>query len=172
VIPIVVAVISIIGNELLYRRALSNGRGGTVASVPWVALNNRGGVVVSTLVLLSLFCSRLGMANFAIVFAVAASAPVVLTGLRMLSAGFNGVMDRTPTPRAVAQIASCADKVNGVQRVVDVNVRHLGRGLHLDVWVALEEDLEMSQIERVAHEIKERLRSRLPEARFINVIVA
>jgi len=171
-IPVVVAAISIVANEVLYQTAMGRDDSGMVASVRWVALNNRAGVAVSALVLLSSLLSRFGMGNFATVTGIAASIPVALAGLRMVSASFHGIMDKGPTGAITARIASCADGVEGVQRVVDVKARCLGRGPHMDVWVALDEDLKMSQVERIMQEVEERVRSTTPQAKFVNVIVA
>ena len=167
-----VTAISVAANEVLYRYLVQAAKGRRGALVASCALHNRIGAWLSSAVLLSLMLSGLAPAYSLKLAALVISAPVFFAGIRMLSTGFCGVMDKAPGQQVLAQLRSYARSVEHVKDVVDIKSRYVGTLLHVDIWIAVDDAADMKAAHGIARNVEEQLIERIPLAGEVNVIVA
>ena len=167
-----VTAISVAANEVLYRYLVQAVKGRPGALVASCALHNRIGVWLSSAVLFSLMLSGLAAAYFLKVTALLISAPVFVVGIRMLSTGLSGIMDRAPGQQVLAQLRSYARSVEKVKDVVDIKSRYVGTTLDVDVWIAVDDGVDMKAADGIARNVEKQLIEKIPLPGEVNVIVA
>jgi len=167
-----ITAISVAANEVLYRHLVQTGKGGPGILVASCALHNRIGAWLSSAVLFSLILSSLAATYSLKVTALVISAPVFFVGIRMLSMGFCGIMDRSPGQQVLAQLRSYTLSVEEVKDVVDIKSRYVGTALHVDVWIALDDAVDVRAADGIARNVEKQLIEKIPLAGEVNVIVA
>jgi divalent metal cation (Fe/Co/Zn/Cd) transporter len=91
--------------------------------------------------------------------------------LRVVFAGLAGIMDKVPSKRIMERIKGCSQKINQVKEIVNVKARYVGTLLHIDMWITVDDDLDMNQADRIARDVKAQLMEKIPFAREVNVII-
>lgn len=168
---IMVTLISIITNEVLYRYLKERNQScpNTMLTMSW--RYNRIGAWISSFVLLLLILSYLGGAYLERIGVAIISVVVFFMALRMVFVGLAGIMDKVPAKRVMERIKACAQKIDQVREIVNLKARYVGTLLHIDIWITVDDDLDMNQADRIARRVKVRLMEKIPFAREVNVII-
>ena len=167
-----VTAISITANEVLYRYLMDKSKSRSNAIIALSARYNRIDVWISSFVLFLLILASLGATYPERAGVVIISIVVFFVGLRMVSIGFGGIMDKVPSQKLLDRIRSCAHKVNEVKDVVNVKARYVGTFLHIDMSIAMDENINMEHADGIARNVKTRLIEKIPFAKEVNVIIA
>ena len=170
-LAIMVTLISIITNEVLFRYLKEKSKSRPNTMLTMSGRYNRIGAWISSLVLLFLILSYLGGAYLERVGVAIISVVVFFVALRMVFVGFAGIMDKVPSKKIMERIKTCAQKVSHVKEIVNVKARYVGTLLHIDMWINVDDDLSMSEADKIARHIKVRLMEKVPFAREVNVII-
>lgn len=167
-----VTVISIMANELLYRYLMDKSKSFSKTIIALSARYNRIDVWISSFVLFLLILASLGATYLERAGVAVISIIVFFVGLRMVFIGFGGIMDKVPAQKVLDRIRSCAHKVNEVKDVVNIKARYIGTLLHIDMSIAVDENISMEHADRIARNVKTRLIDKIPFAKDVNVIIA
>jgi len=170
-LAIMVTLISIITNEVLFRYLKEKNKSCPNTMLAISGRYNRIGAWISSFVLLFLILSYLGGAYLERIGVAIISFVVFFVALRMVFVGFAGIMDKVPSKRIMEQIKACAQKVSQVKEIANVKARHVGTLLHIDMWITVDDDLSMSEADRIARHVKVQLMEKIPFAREVNVII-
>jgi len=170
-LSIMITLISIITNEVLYRYLAESSKGSSNAMLAMSGRYNRYGSWISSFVLLLLILAGLG-AGYLVRIGIAIICVVVLcAGLRMVYLGFAGIMDKIPSAKILERIRACAQKVSEVKDIVNIKARYIGTLLHIDMWITVDDDLSMSEADKIARHVKVQLMEKIPSAREVNIII-
>jgi len=170
-LAIMVTLISIITNEVLFRYLKEKSKSCPNTMLAISGRYNRIGAWISSFVLLVLILSYLGGAYLERIGVAIISIVVFFVGLRLVFLGFSGIMDKVPSQKIMKRIKACAQKVSQVKEIVNIKARHVGTLLHIDIWINVDDDLDMNQADRIARYVKVQLMEKIPSAREVNVII-
>ena len=170
-LAIMVTIISIITNEVLFRYLNEKSRGSSNTMLAVAARYNRIGAWISSFVLLLLVLALLGATYLERVGVAIISIVVFFVALRMVFIGFAGIMDKVPSQKIMERIKACAQKVRQVKEIVNVKARHVGTLLHIDMWITVDDDLSMSEADKIARHVKVQLMEKIHSAREVNIII-
>ena len=169
---VMVSLISVIGNELIYRYLSEESRLHSNSIVAWNAVNSRLNAAVSLLGLIAIGLSAMGMPYFERLGVVVISTIMFCMGLRMLFWSFAGIMDGIPSREVLNRIGSSTCAVQGVREVVNIKARHVGAFVHIDLGIAVDEEISMGEADVIAREVEGILANAIPNTKEVNVILA
>jgi len=170
-LAIMVTLISIITNEVLYRYLQEKSKSYSSTMLAMSGRYNRIGAWISSFVLLFLILSYLGGAYLERIGVAIISIVVFFVALRMVFVGFAGIMDKVPSKRIMERIKACVQKVSQVKEIINIKARYVGTLLHIDMWITVDDDLNMSEADKIARHVKVQLMEKIPFAREVNVII-
>jgi len=170
-LAIMVTLISIITNEVLFRYLKEKNKSYSNTMLAISGRYNRIGAWISSFVMLFLILSYLGGAYLERIGVAIISIVVFFVALRMVFVGFAGIMDKVPSKRIMERIKACAQKVSQVKEIVNVKARHVGTLLHIDMWITVDDDLSMSEADKIVRHVKVQLMEKIPFAREVNIII-
>ena len=81
-------------------------------------------------------------------------------------------MDKVPPRKLLDRIRACASKVKDVKDVVNIKARYIGTLLHIDLSIAVDDNVSMEHADRIARNVKRQLIEQVALARDVNVIIA
>ena len=169
---IMITLVSIAGNVLLWRYLLDRGWGRSKVLLGLAARYNRIDMWISVFALHLLILALFGLVHLER-FGVAVICIIVLVlGVRLLYASLGGIMDHAPSQDVLLRIRSCLDTIDEVKDVVDIKARHVGTFLHIEVWVAIDDQINMGQAEAITLAVEKRLMELMPHVREVSVIIA
>ena len=170
-LAIMVTIISVITNEVLYRYFVEKTKSRSSTMSVMSGRYNRIGAWISSFVLLFLILSYLGGAYLERIGVAIISICVFFVALRMVFVGFAGIMDKVPSKSIMERIGVCAQKVSQVKEIINIKARYIGTLLHIDMWISVDDDLSMSEADKIARHVKAQLVEKIPFAREVNVII-
>jgi cation diffusion facilitator family transporter len=103
------------------------------------------------------------------VAAVVAAGIIAWNGWRLLRPAINELMDRTPGRELRERIRSIAESVKGVERVEKTLVRKMGYHFYADMHVEVDPQMTVQHAHKIAHEVKDKIRTQLPRVRDVLV---
>ncbi len=171
-LSIMVTIISIMTNEVLYRYLREKSRSSSNTMLTVAGRYNRIGAWISSFVMLLLILSYLGGTYLERIGIAVISIVVFFVALRMVFIGFAGIMDKVPSKKIMERIKACAQKASHVREIVNVKARYVGTLLHIDMWITVDDDLSISEADKIARHVKVLLMEKIPFAREVNVIIA
>lgn len=156
----------VIVKELLFRLVIGQAGGSTALKTD--AWHHRMDAITSTAAFVGISIALIGgrgyecADNYA---ALAACAVIAFNGVRLLLPAFHEVMDTAP-PKVVRQaIRDAANAVEGVQEIDKCYVRKMGWEYYVDIHVRVDGELSVKEGHRIAHAVKDRLRTADPAIR-------
>lgn len=164
-----VTLISIIGNELLYRylREKSSRIKNHVILIN--VIGNRIGVVVSSIIIVCVTLASLRYGPLEKTGVIIVSLILFIMSLRILIMVFGVIMDRIPSHRLLSMVEEYAGNVQGVKKVLKVKARHIGTWLHLEVMIAADESLLIGEANKIASRVENTLFSKIDKVKEVNV---
>ncbi len=97
--------------------------------------------------------------------AIVAAAVIAWNGWRMLRPALDELMDAAPSREIVDRIRKFAQTVHGVAGVEKCVARKMGYNYYVDMHVEVDPDMTVRQSHEIAHDVKDKIRSRFPAVR-------
>lgn len=169
---VMVTIISIVANVAFYRYLMEENKKLPNTIISSSARYNRIDVWISCFVLFFLILIGFGAGYLERAGVAVISIIVLLVGLRMVFTGFAGIMDKVPPRKVLDRIRSCARKVKDVRDIVSIKARYVGTLLHIDMSIAVDEDLSMENADQIARNVKMQVMGKMPSVKEVNVIIA
>ena len=167
-----VTIISIVANEALYRYLMDQSKKFSKHLYALSARYNRIDVWISSFVLFLLILAGTTAAYLEKAGVVIISVVVFFVGLKMVFIGFGGIMDKVPPQKVLDRIRSCAYKEKAVKDVLNIKARYVGTLLHIDMSIAVDENIPMKNAHAIAQNVKRQLIEEIVAASDVNVIIA
>ena len=171
-LAMMVTIISVIANEVLCRYLKEKSKNFSNTMRVMSGRYNRIGAWISSFVLLFLVLSYLGGAYLERIGVVIISVVVFFIGMRLVFVGFAGIMDKVPSQKIMERIKICAQKVSDVTDIIKIKARYVGMLLHIDMWITVDDNINMDQADKIARQVKIQLMEKIPFAREVNVVIA
>ncbi|MBF0252740.1 MAG: cation transporter [Candidatus Omnitrophica bacterium] len=166
------AIISIIANEALYRYLMDEGERHSNGTLLWNAYNNRLNVVVSVIVLVCLTFASLGAFYLERAGVGIISVIMFFLSLRILLAGFSGIMDKIPPKKMLNKIKYSVKKSDGVKEVLDIKARYIGSSMYMDIYISVDDDLSMNEADKISRAVELKVLKEIKEVQEVNVVIS
>jgi cation diffusion facilitator family transporter len=160
---VLVGVVAI--KETLFRTVLSVGHATGSKAVQADAWHHRSDAITSAAAFVGIAVALWGGPGWESAddwAALAAAGVIAFNGWRMLRPTIDELMDRMPDKSVVAQIATAATSVPGVETIEKLRVRTFGAGYFVDVHVQADPDLSLREAHKLSGRVKASIRSAVP----------
>jgi cation diffusion facilitator family transporter len=155
----------VIVKETLFRQVFKTGLALDSRAVQTDAWHHRSDAITSLCAGVGITVSLLGGPGYEAaddVAAIVAAGIIAWNGARLLRAATDELMDIAPDPKLASEITRTAQGVPGVARVEKCLVRKMGYQLFVDMHVEVAPALPVVEAHRIAHEVKDEVRRRVP----------
>jgi len=169
---IMITIVSIAGNAVLYQYLVDKSKGRPKTIITLAGRYNRIDIWISSTVLFLLIFTSFGATYLAKLGVAAISIVVFFIGLKLVFNGFGGIMDKVPEGKILEQIKFCASKVSEVNDITDIKARYVGTFLHIDMSIAVDDDINMEHADGIIRDVRKQLIEKMPLANEVNVIIA
>ena len=169
---LVVLIVVIVVKESLYRVVIRLGRDVESTAVTTDAWHHRADALTSTAAFLGISVALIGgekwysADDWAALFACAV---IATNGWRLLFPALHEMLDTAPRGEIVATIQQAASSVPGVLNVEKCLVRKMGISFYVDLHVGVEGGMSVRDGHRIAHQVKDAIKS--TDARIADVLV-
>lgn len=162
--------ISIVGNELMFRHSLCCGeRFGSPAMIA-NAWENRADVYSSLAALIGVFGARLGLTILDPIAAVVVGFMIAKTGASTLMLGIQGMTDRSFDSNKLDKIRKVLLKQEGIQGLTRVRGRKIGQMDWIDVEAQFAPDISVSEVKETVVAAKREIMSRFDGIRDVVIV--
>jgi cation diffusion facilitator family transporter len=166
---LVIAFLSIVVKEVLFRMTLSVGRKTGSPSCVANAWHHRSDAISSVVVLISCLAGLAGFAQADQVAGLIVGLMVATIGVRFGGRSLRELLEGSADEAVQAEIGRILQSMESVRGWHQLRTRQVGRELHVDVHVVVSPDLSVGEGHDVAHDVEDRIRGAL--VRPCNVIV-
>lgn len=136
------------------------------------AWHHRSDAITSLAAAIGISVALVGGKGFEIaddIAAIIAAGIIGFNGWRLLRRSWSELMDRSPSGELVDQIKRCAALTAGVEHVEKCLARKMGYHYYVDMHVQVDPQMTVQRSHEIAHEVKDRIRSRFPAVRDVLV---
>lgn len=130
------------------------------------ALNFTSDIGSSFVVLIGLFSTQIGFRQADSIAAMVVSLIVLYVSFRVGMKSINTLIDAVPRG-ALGKISSAASKVEGVGKVYELRVRESGEIYFIEMKVAINSHLPLSEVHRITSEVEEKILALFPKAQVL-----
>lgn len=158
--------------EILFRQVLRISVQVESTAVKADAWHHRSDAITSLAAAVGITIALLGGKGYEAaddVAAVAAAAVIAFNGWRLLRPALHELMDRSPSTDMLERIRQTAESVPGVDAVEKCIARKMGHQYYVDMHVEVDPDMTVKQSHLIAHEVKDKVRSRIDRVRDVLV---
>lgn len=171
---LVVLVVVVVVKEVLYRKVHREGVAIQSSAVRGDAWHHRSDAITSLFAGLGIAVALIGGGGFESaddVAALIASLIIGWNGWRLLRPAMDELMDIAPDPAIVEKVRAVAASVEDVQLVEKCLVRKVGHQHFVDLHIEVDPQMTVTRAHKVAHAVKDRIRSEIPVVRDVLVHV-
>lgn len=168
-IAILVVIVSILGNELMYRYGSHAGREFDSMLLSSNALNNRINTCSSIVVLLSLLAAMARFWQLEQIGTIIVAIIIISASVMILQRAYKSLMGAALPAETTDRIRRIAESVSGVKTVSTVNTQLSGENISVDLEIGLDANINAGKANIVANNVKEELFQRLKKVREVRV---
>lgn len=161
-VALLVAVISIVTNEILFRYFRCVGtalKSQTIIANAWA---NRADCFSSVAVVIGVLGAHLGFHHLDPVAAVAVAAIIVKVSINCIRESIAGLMDRSVPPETLDSVRRAISNVGEVESLRHLRARLLGDKIWIDVGVQVASEYTVSECENIRFRLEECVQKRVP----------
>jgi cation diffusion facilitator family transporter len=169
---LLILLVVIVIKESLFRFVLRESISVESSAVRTDAWHHRTDAITSLAAAIGISVALVGGKAYAAaddVAAIMAAAIIAWNGWRLLRPALDELMDTAPNRQVVEQIRKIADAVEGVDCVEKCLVRKVGYHYFVDMHVEVAPQMTVQRSHEIAHDVKDRIRSRIPAVRDVLV---
>ena len=156
-IGILVAIVSILGNDLLSRHSLCVAKEANSPAILANAVENRADVYTSLAALVGIAGARLGLRILDPLAAFFVGVLIVKFAISMLYQAIHGLLGESIDKAELHAINGIADSVPGVQKVYEIKTRQSGQKSLVDIEIEVGPDTKLEEATRICELIKSRV---------------
>ena len=162
---LVVLGVVVLVKEGLFRFVLREGTALENSAVTTDAWHHRSDAITSVAAAIGITVALLGGKNYVVaddLAAIFAALIIGFNGLLLLRPALSELMDKAPDRNLNEQVRRIAATVAGVGRVEKCFVRKMGYQFYAEMHVEVDPQMTVLQSHQIAHEVKNRVREKLP----------
>lgn len=169
---LIVLVAVIVIKEVMFRKVRTVGRKIGSTALQADAVHHRSDAITSVAAFVGIIIARVGgpgwesADSWAALFACAV---IGINGMRLLGPAVGEIMDAAPPSEIETLVRRTAEKVDGVSDVEKCRVRKMGLEFYVDLHIAVDGAISVSDGHVIAHEVKDAVRA--SESRVADVLV-
>jgi len=153
-IGILVALVSIVGNDLLARHSICVAKEANSPAIFANALENRADVYTSVAALIGVAGARLGFRILDPLAALFVGVLIAKFGISMLYKAINGLLGESVDKSDLKKINRIAASVPGVRKIYDIKARKSGQKSIVDLEIGVEPDTKLGEATRICELIR------------------
>ena len=162
---LVVLVLVVVVKETLFRKVLAAGEQYGSSAVKTDAWHHRADAITSAAAFLGITIALIGGRGWEAAddwAALLACAVIAWNGWRLLTPALGEAMDSAPSHALHGEVVALAASVPGVLTVEKCRIRKMGIDFYVDLHVGVAPELTVREGHRIAHEVKDAIRSEKP----------
>jgi cation diffusion facilitator family transporter len=161
--------ISIVGNELMFRHSLCCGeRFGSPAMIA-NAWENRADVYTSIAALVGVLGAQLGLPFMDSIGAIVVALLLLYSAFKMIRSAWHGILDHSLDESMEIQIKKLAQAEPGVQKVASLQTRAIGQYVGIDLKLQVSPEMTLGESCEICERVKAVLRERINSMAMITV---
>ena len=157
IIAILVVIVSILGNELLFRYQTNASREFGSLLLRLNARNNRINTFSSAVVLISLLVAMVGFRQLEQLGIIIIAIIIIWTCMRMFQRAFEGLMSKALPVEMTGKIKHIVESVKEVNMISTIKTQHAGEKIYVDLVVGLDGTITTADANVIAVKIRESL---------------
>lgn len=165
---LVVALITIVAKEILYRWTLRWGKLLKSTGLIATAYDHRSDVVASIAVVIGIIFAIKGYFYMDPVAGILVSFFIFRLALKLIKESIGNLMDESPPQFIVEKIRSVIISVNGVEKISNLKARKSGPYFYIDVEIEINPNMSVKMSHDIAESVKEKL---IMSNQFINDVM-
>ncbi len=169
---LVVLVVVVVVKETLFRKVIHSGDEIGSSAVKADAWHHRSDAITSIAAFIGISIALIGgpgwepADDWAALFACGL---IGFNGYRLLIPGVQEALDAAPPPHLQQSVRTAAAAVPGVLELDQCRIRKMGLDFYVDLHVGVDAEMSVREGHRIAHEVKDAIRGRIPEV--VDVLV-
>lgn len=148
------AIVSIITNEITFRRTICASQKVNSLSISTNAWGNRTDAFSSIAALIGILLAKLGFRFMDSLAAAIVSLLIIQISVKILQDAAGGLVDVSLPPEQVKKIRDIVTSVGGVENISDIRTRQIGRLIWIDIEIELKAQSTISQADNIALQVK------------------
>jgi len=157
IIAILVVIVSILGNELLFRYGTKQSYEFDSVLMRSNARNNRINAFSSAIVLVSLLGATVGFWQLGQLGTVIIAIIIIWTCVRMFQGAFEGLMSKALPTEMTDNIRLIVESVKGVKTVSSIKTQLAGEKINVDLMIGMDGTITTADANIIANKIRARL---------------
>ena len=163
---LIVLVAVVVVKETLFRKVIHTGDEIGSSAVKTDAWHHRSDAITSTAAFIGISIALIGGPGWEPAddwAALLACGLIGFNGYRLLIPALQEALDAAPPRRFVENVRAIAATVPGVLALDQCRVRKMGLDLYVDLHVGVDAEMSVREGHRIAHEVKDAIRTAIPE---------
>jgi len=148
------AIISIIANEIVFRRTLCVSKKVNSLSISTNAWGNRTDSFSSIAALIGILFAKLGLRFMDSLAAVTVSFFIIKISITILQDAIGGLVDVSLPPEQIKSIQKIVASVDGVKSISAIRTRRIGRLNWIDIEIGLMAQTTIAQADNIASKVR------------------
>lgn len=169
IIVVLVVIISILGNELLFRYQTNASYEFDSVLLRSNALNNRINTFSSAVVLISLLGAIVGFRQFEQLATIIIAIIIVWTCMRIFQSAFEGLMSKALPTEITDKIKLIVESVKGVKTISTIKTQLAGEKIYVDLVIGMDGTKTTADANVIAVMIREKLFQNLKKVEQVRV---
>jgi len=153
-IAVMALIVSIGGNELLFRHSMCVGKQANSPAIVANAWDNRADALSSLAAFFGVAGAKLGYPVLDPIAAIVVGGMIMYSAVKTLSGAIKGMMDTSVEPEEMEKIHSAAAKVDGIKEITSLVARKSGQKILIDMEVGVDSRIDLKKAKNMAEEIK------------------
>lgn len=163
---LIVLVVVIVAKESLFRFVRNEALAIDNTAVHTDAWHHRSDAITSLAALIGIVIAVVGGPGYEAAddfAALIAAAIIAWNGLRLVGPALNELMDASPDTSLTERVRTEAGATAGVHRIEKCWIRKMGGRYFVDMHIEVDPQMTVDRAHRIAHEVKDRVREKLPQ---------
>jgi len=169
IIALLVVIVSILGNELLFRYGTYASHEFDSALLRSNAWNNRINTFSSAVVLISLLGTMVGFWRLEQLATMIVAIIIIWTCMRMFQRAFEGLMSKALPAEMTDKIKRIVESVKGVKAISSIKTQLAGEKIYLDLLVVMDGTITTDNAKITVNKIRESLFQNLKKVEQVRV---
>lgn len=170
-ITIIVAVLSIIIKEMMCRYTLHYAKKISSLALKADAHHHRSDALSSIGALVGIIASICGFEYGDSIASIVISVIICIEAIKIFLESVDKLVDKSVDSITLGDINKLIKSVDGVQRIDNLRTRQFGNKIYIDVDIAVDGDLKLTQAHEIAETVHDRVENSLDECKHIMVHV-
>ncbi len=171
IIALIVAISTIIIKEVMYRLTKIGAKKASSQALKAIAMDNRSDELASLGAVIGIGGAILGFVYMEPIASLVICLFIARVGLKIIKDGFEQVVDQAACEETLDLIKAVVAENKNILRIDDLKTRMFGMKLYVDIEIAVQASLSLSDAHKISHQLHDEIEKRLPNVKHCMVHV-